>query len=471
MRKNRSLSFESLEDRRTLSAWTVNVWDSQNLISPQVENQMKAAGHFVMQDLDQRVSWKGTLDMVIDVLPARPEHDGFTPAILQVMAGGRNATIYEMQTGIDPMPNHPDVGMTVFLGRDGTVKLYGMKAYFDPEPGSYTPANVPVGHFDFIGVLTHEIAHSIAFQAGTTDFNRYITVDNVGNRFFNGPETVRLLGRPLPLTRMAGTHYGNGALPDNPIRSGLMYEWGNYGGNRLNWGKLDFAVLRDVGINVKNTQGLPFLDTFDSVRPRIVLSNSAIRENMRPGTFVANVGTTRGPNFTFQLLPNLDGAKFRLSGTTLTTTATFDYEVQSSFKIFVRIIDSEGVWTQQRLTIRVMDVFENPVLQMPSVLYASGATSFKQVQIGGNNETRVTFVISCSSLGTFYYNGRDPAVQLFLTKNPRGGTTVTLIGTRAALNRNLVHLVYKGASDTLSAQIAANGRNWGIGTVRVVKQS
>lgn len=465
------LSFESLEDRRTLSAWTVNVWDSQNLVSAAVENQMKAAGNFVMWDLDQRLSWRGTLDMVIDVRPNDPNYDGFTPSITQVMPGGRNATIYEMQTGIDPMPNSPDLGMTCFLGRDGTVKLYGMKAYFDPDPGSYTPANVPSGYFDFIGVLTHESAHSLAFQAGTTDFSRYMTTDAGGNRFFNGPETMRLLGRSLPLTTMAGTHYGNGKLLNNPIRSGLMYEWGNYSGNRLNWGKLDFAVLKDVGINVKNTEGLPFLDTMDWDRPRFVLSGSVVSENMAPGTFVATIGTTKGSNYTFQLLPVFDGDKFRLNGTTLVTAATFDYETQSTFTIYVRSIDRDGVWNQSKLTIRVLDVFENPSLQLPSVLYTNSGVSLMQVQVGGNNETKVTFMVSCSSAGNLYYNGSDPEVQVLSVKNFQGGMTLSMTGTRVALNRNFARVVYIGAEDLLSAQITANGRNWGMGTITLLRSS
>lgn len=463
------LGTERLEDRRTLSSWSVSVLDPQNLVSPQVEDQMKAAGHYIMWTLDRQVSWKGTLDMAIDIRPPHPDYDGFTPAILQVMPGGRNATIYEMQTGIDPMPNSPDLGMIVFMGRDGTVKLYGMKAYFDPDPGPYVPANVPAGYFDFIGVLTHESFHGLAFQGGTTDFNRYVTVDNVGNRFFNGPETVRLLGRSLPLTTQGSTHYGNGRLADNPIRSGLMYEWGNYAGNRLNWGKLDFAVLRDVGITVKNMEGLPLVDTMDSQLPRLVVGTSAIRENMAPGTTVTTVGTTRGSNYTFQILPVMDSASFRLSGTTLVATASFDYELKSVYTIYVRTIDRDGVWTDGKLNIRVLDVFENPVLQIPPSASARGdAAVLGAVRIGGNNETKVTAVFYCVS-GVVGYSGRDPEIQVFSTRNSRGGTTMFLVGTTAALNRNFRSVYYLGKDDKISVQIAANGRNWGTGDILLVR--
>jgi hypothetical protein len=466
------LGLEQLEDRKNFSAWSVQVLDSQNLISPQVENQMRAAGNYVMSELNLHVSWKGTLDMLINVVPPTPEYDGFTPSILQVMGGGKNATIYEMQTGIDPMPNSPDLGMTVFMGWDGTVKLYGMKAYFDPDPAPYVPANVPGGSFDFIGVLAHECAHSIAFQAGTVDFNRYITVDQVGNRFFNGPETVRLLGRSLPLTTMGSTHYGNGRLSNGVVYSGLMYEWGNYGGNRLSWGKLDFAVLKDVGINVINTNGLPLVDKMDSQSPRLVTGiNSTIKENRAPGTFVTIVTTTLGSNYRFEIVAGADSSNFRISGNTLITTTSFDFETKTSYQIFVRIFDRDGSWVYGKVNVRVADVFENPSLQLPSTITFGGGSMawFNTVKVSGNNETKMTFFIG-STTGFVEYIGRDPEVRVVSVKNRTGGTNFALLGTVAAVKRNLGLIYYRGGLDnSVGIQICALGRNWGHGEVRLLR--
>lgn len=466
------LGMEQLEDRRTLSSWSVKVLDTQNLIPTSVENQMKDAGWYVMWELDQRVSWKGTLDMVINVCPNDPNHDGSMNAVLQVMAGGKNATIYEMQTGIDPMPNNPDLGVNVFVGRDGTVKVYGMSAYFDPNPGPYTPADVPGGYFDVIGVFAHECAHGLAFQAGTTDFNRYMTFDSSGNRFFNGPETMRLLGRPLPLTRMGSTHYGNGALPDNPINSGLMYEWGNFAGNRLNWGKLDFAVLKDVGINVKNTQGLPFLDTMDSQLPRLVAFTTAISENRPAGTLVTEINTTRGPNYTFQLASTFDGGSFRLDGNKLVTTMSFDYEQSRVRTVYVRMTDSDGQWIAGRLDIRILDVFEPPVLVVPPSLIASGTKfdwiNFSKVKIQGNRDTQVTVTITADK-GTIGYYSYDRSVQIAAVRNGTGGTNFTISGTAENVGRNMSFVSGNANGDSVTVQLSAVGRVWGSFTLGIVR--
>ena len=107
---------------------------------------------------------------------------------------------------------------------------------------------VTPGQFDFIGAVTHEIFHGLGIQ-GCAEFVKYVTNVN-GINYFNGPNTVAALGRPLPMGSSGGTHYGNTSLPDNPINSGLMFQWGNYAGNRLDIGRLDLMILKDMGTNV-----------------------------------------------------------------------------------------------------------------------------------------------------------------------------------------------------------------------------
>ena len=50
-----------------------------------------------------------------------------------------------------------------------------------------------------------------------------------------------------------------------------MFQWGNYEGNRLDIGKLDLAILEDLGITIKSSQGLPLVETIDSQVPRNTL--------------------------------------------------------------------------------------------------------------------------------------------------------------------------------------------------------
>lgn len=459
------LGMERLEDRKVLSAYTVQILDQQNLVPSQVETQMRAASDYVMRNLSNFINWKGTLDLRIQVLPPVAPHDGITPSITQVTPQGRNATIQEMLTGVDPYPNIPDLGMSVFLGNDGTVKLYGMKAYFDPNPVSYVAANVPVGHFDFIGVLNHEIAHSLGFQWGTTDFSRFI-VQNNGYYYFNGPETVKVLGRPLPMSTFGSTHYGNYLLPDNPIKSGLMYQWGNYGSNRLDWGRLDLAVLKDVGLSIRSTAGLPLVDRMDWQAPKLVVSSSNINENLPAGTTIATVGTTLGSGYSFQIVPGWDGSNFRISGNSLVSTRSFDYESKSSYTVYVRMIDREGVWTDSKLVVRINDLRENIYVQVPdSVLVSNGVGSFSSMSVSGDSvPTTFTFF---SRTSTFQSTITDPEVKVYTIKNIWGGTTLSVVGTPSALARNFRYISYKGNESSVSVQVSANNQNFGSWTVNL----
>lgn len=461
------LSIEKLQDRRVLSAWTVNVDDPHDLVPTSVEDQMRAAGQFVMRKLETHLSWKGTLDLAINVRHNWPQYDGIMPAILQVLPGGRNATIQEMQTGVDPMPRHPDIGTTVHVAYDGTVKLYGMRAYFDPNPVQYVPANVPQGHFDFIGVLDHEVAHGLGFHGGTTDFSRWVTTDRNGHQFFNGPETVRALGRPLPMSTFGGTHYGNHLLPDNPIRSGLMYQWGNYAGNRLDWGRLDFAVLKDLGITVKSVAGLPLVDVIDVHMPRLVVQTSAVNENVPVGTVVTTVSTNRGSDYTFQMVVAQDSA-FRVVGNTIVTNKALDYEIKNNYSITVRMIDRAGVWTHSMLNIRVMDLPEaDPRLTAPRSIIVAGSASLEGVRLAGANTT-VSLVVFART-GVLQSSVRDSQVQVRSVRNKWGGTTLSMVGTAAAIDRNLRYITYQGNDSSINIQIAANRRNWGSHDIALVR--
>ena len=465
-----SLDCERLEDRRVLSAYTVEILDRQNLVPLQVENQMRAAADFTMRNLDRFISWKGTLDLRIDVQPPHPGQDGFTPAILQVMPNGKNATVLEMQTGVDPYPTSPDIGMTVFLGNDGTVKVYGMKFYFDPQPMTYKPANVPNGHCDFIGVLTHEVAHGIGFQFGTSDFTRHVTTVK-GLNYFNGPETVKLLGQPLPMTTRGGTHYGNTNLPNNPIHSGLMFEWGNYAGNRLDIGKLDLAVLKDVGLTIKTTEGLPLVDVIDAQAPRLALSQTYVYENVPVGTRVSSLGTTRGSTgYSFQLVGNgWDNSLFRVVGNTIVTNSSIDYETKSFYTLQVRIIDTKGVWTDNLLKIDTIDVQENPSLKTPQYFFmGSSGLPLGSVQVGGDRGTVVSLMFY-SRTGAITSTIKDPAVKVYPVRNATGGTTVCLVGTAEAINRNTRYLSYRGNDPSLWASVFAtiNGRSANYGQTEV----
>jgi len=471
--KKYSLHVESLEDRRAFAAYTTELLDPGKLLGAEVKSKMLSSLDYAVKNMANFVSWKGTLDVRIQINTTHASYEGgVLSSINSTTRDGRNAAIMEMTTGVDPYPKEPDCGATVWLARDGTVKIYGMSAYYDPNPVTYVPANVPTGMFDFVGVLTHEIFHGIAVR-NTVDFNRYLT--NVGgNTFFVGPKTLETLGQPLPY--IGGGHYGNTSLPNNPIGSGLMFQWGNYEGNRLDIGRLDLAILQDLGISVKNANGLPLVDRMDNQIPRNTASNIVVAENVASGTYVGTVSTTRGPSgFTFSLPALRDNGSFSIVGNALVTNSPLDYETKNSYEIVVRSSDTNGVWTDTVMKVGVTDVFEAPKIIAPANSPAfNRSLNLGFVGVSGDGATVASLAIF-SRKGTISSTITDPAVKVYVVKNTSGGVTAFLVGSIDAINRNTKYLTYRGFDSILSLDLGATiggvSRNYGQRSLVLVRVS
>jgi hypothetical protein len=93
----------------------------------------------------------------------------------------------------------------------------------------------------------------------------------------------------------------------------------------------------------------------------IQLSNSSVLENQPAGTTVGKFSTIDPDSndaFTYTLVTNKgqeDGNSFTISGNTLLTAVSFDYEAKSSYNIHVRTTDSGGLTCEQTFTILVLD--------------------------------------------------------------------------------------------------------------------
>lgn len=446
------LHLESLEDRRALAAYTTHVLDPNNLVPADVESKMLRCLDFAVRNISNFVSWKGTLDARIQILPSRPDFpQGVLSAITSTMPGNRNAAIYEMTTGTDPYPNDPDCGANVWLAQDGTVKVHGMGAYYDPDPCTYVPSDVPSGMIDFIGGLTHEIFHGIAVR-DTVEFGRYLGTVG-GNTFFNGPNTLATLGQPLPY--VGGGHYGNTSLPNNPIGTGLMFQWGNYERNRLDIGKLDLAILRDVGLSTTNTVGLPLVDRIDSQMPKNLASGLAVNENVPLGTTVATLSTTLGSaGFSFSLPDLRDNRYFRIVGKALVTNSPLDYEARNSYTIEVRNTDSSGVWTDTVMKVVVRDVDETPKIVAPGSVLVGGSVGLGFVGVYGDANAICTVSVFAKT-GSFKSAVNDPSVRVYFGSPWSGGRMVFVMGSPEAVSRNMKYVTYTGNDTSLSVSLGA----------------
>ena len=263
-----------------MSQFTVQV-KGGGLIDSTIEKSIIQAATYVGNLLDRYIIWKGVLDIEIQVKPASAltwsTANGLLPALGQISWTGSswtNSTLQECLTGEDANTQLPDAGCTIYLGSDGTIRNYGIPVWFDPNPQFDVTPDLPKGYFDFIGVLTHEIFHCLGFYGVTDQWKKFVVKD--GNQsYFDGSITKSLLGSALPLAPDGSSdHYGNLALASNNAPRGLMWQYGNYELNRLDIGRIDLAVLQDLGYQIRTYEGLPLFELSDSF-PNIIGTNAS----------------------------------------------------------------------------------------------------------------------------------------------------------------------------------------------------
>ncbi len=111
-------------------------------------------------------------------------------------------------------------------------------------------------------------------------------------------------------------------------------------------------------------------DVRERQRPsgKIQLSSSRIDENRPAGTVLGTFSSVdaNGGTHTYQLVPSplrsarSGNSNFDISGNQLKAKSTFDFERQSSYRIYVQSTDSSGLSRRQHFTIRVNNVNEAP---------------------------------------------------------------------------------------------------------------
>jgi len=98
----------------------------------------------------------------------------------------------------------------------------------------------------------------------------------------------------------------------------------------------------------------------------ISLSANTVAENAAINTVVGTLSTTdpdAGDTFTYTLVAGTggdDNASFNISGTSLRTSASFNYESKSSYTVRVRSTDAGSLYFEKAFTITVTNVNETP---------------------------------------------------------------------------------------------------------------
>ncbi|MBF0277699.1 MAG: cadherin repeat domain-containing protein [SAR324 cluster bacterium] len=147
----------------------------------------------------------------------------------------------------------------------------------------------------------------------------------------------------------------------------------------------------------------------------VSLSTSSVAENQSSGTTVGTLSTTDDAH-TYSLVSgdgSTDNDQFSITGSTLLTGASFDYETKTSYSIRGRTSDSAGAHYEGELTITVTDVNEAPTaisliattVSLPSSGTSAGTLSSTDVDSGDSHTCSLSsgssnFQISSSTLQT-----------------------------------------------------------------------
>lgn len=337
------------------SKYTIKITDTQSLLDQETKNLISKNADAVCTYIAGYVEWNGCLDLEVRILPdseSWSSANGLLPALGSISwngSGWTNNTLNEALSGIDPLPDEADIGCYMFLGEDGFPRNYGAPIWFDPNPSSSAETAVPPGYHDFYGILVHEVFHCLGFYGATIEYQRHVKQVE-GFYYFAGPKTVRLLGAPLPLapSYSDGTvadHYGNDQNPASTLKSGLLYQWGNYEKNRLEIGQVDLAVLEDLGYKIKTYDGLAVFEEIDSqkIAPQVTISTNL--GHIIEGK-VATIGfelSKPSTNFTVSDVVVSGGSLSNFSGSGMTYTATFTPTANSTSPGVISI--ASGVFT------------------------------------------------------------------------------------------------------------------------------
>ena len=103
----------------------------------------------------------------------------------------------------------------------------------------------------------------------------------------------------------------------------------------------------------------------------VQLVDNRVLEDQAPGTPIGPLSATdpdAGDQFTYQLVSgsgDTDNSLFRVDGEWLWTQQVFDYDVQNSYSVRVRVIDSSGLGYEQQLTVNVLPTAQAATVSNP----------------------------------------------------------------------------------------------------------
>jgi hypothetical protein len=165
---------------------------------------------------------------------------------------------HKLRTGDDPNGNAPDIEITF-------EAAYFRTLWFDSDPKSRT-ARMPdrsEGKLDAYTVMLHELGHAFGFNGFRNQktgelpgefmsmYDRWVKFDGT-NFFFHGPQSMKLYGKPVPLSHTRNNYHHMAEDRSDPkladdLMNGITFDWSR----RYFISPLDIAILTDCGLPPK----------------------------------------------------------------------------------------------------------------------------------------------------------------------------------------------------------------------------
>ena len=141
---------------------------------------------------------------------------------------------------------------------------------------------------------------------------------------------------------------------------------------------IDYETTSTLNLNIQVSDGTSTYqeaftvyvnDVNDNAPTDLAVSTSTFAESVTSGTGVASITTTDADSsavnsFTYSLISgngtnDADNSSFTISGPSLVTSGTFNYETKSSLKVYLQVNDGVASYAKA-LTFTVSDVNETP---------------------------------------------------------------------------------------------------------------
>ncbi len=197
----------------------------------------------------------------------------------------------------------------------------------------------------------------------------------------------------------------------------------------------------------------PYIFEFQDTAPTdITLSKSTLRDDVTPGSWVGDLGSSGDPlagdTATYTLVNgqgDADNDKFSISGTKLLTGAVFDSSVKNTANIRVRVTDSNNNTFEKALVLSVADILQ--------YVRASGTSKTTFAAAGTAIDSGLTIVTNLSGITS----STSISGATVLVENPKTGDSLSYTGS---LPSGVTASAYNGTTGLLRFNGSTTPANW-----------